>query len=243
MIDYSGIYVIENTINRNRYVGSAVSLRTRRNYHFQALRNGMHDNGHLQNAFNLYGEDAFEFKPILICEKFELLRYEQDMINALVPEYNICKMAGSCLGRKDSPESRGKKSWAKLGKKKSTETRAKMSRASFGRKMSPKTREKLSQAHLGSRHSAESREKMSRASLGKKKSPEAIEKTRLFNLGRKRSPEAIEKTRQANLGRKHSPESKEKMRQSALARWKILHLRDEETEKSLTSGLEMTDGR
>jgi group I intron endonuclease len=56
-----GIYKIINTINNKFYVGSAVKLSRRRARHFSELRNGKHNNKHLQAAWDKYGEQAFVF--------------------------------------------------------------------------------------------------------------------------------------------------------------------------------------
>ena len=105
---FSGVYAIENILNGKQYIGSTSNLRKRRLDHFGTLRQGKHDNEHLQRAFNLYGEDAFVFRHLLVCELFELLRYEQGLIDAITPEYNMCQVAGSSLGRKTSDETKEK---------------------------------------------------------------------------------------------------------------------------------------
>lgn len=56
-----GIYKIINVINNKFYVGSAVDLKRRKTRHFSELRNNKHPNGHLQNAWIKYGEQAFVF--------------------------------------------------------------------------------------------------------------------------------------------------------------------------------------
>ena len=56
-----GIYKIINVINNKFYVGSAVDLKRRKARHFSELRNGRHNNRHLQSAWVKYGEAAFIF--------------------------------------------------------------------------------------------------------------------------------------------------------------------------------------
>ena len=66
----SGIYKIINKVNGKYYVGSTTQLytsRSRWNNHKQALIRGNHRNSHLQNAWNKYGPDAFEFIIIEKC--------------------------------------------------------------------------------------------------------------------------------------------------------------------------------
>jgi group I intron endonuclease len=59
-----GIYKIINAINNKFYVGSAVDLKRRKTRHFSELRNGRHNNRHLQAAWGKYGEQAFVFVVI-----------------------------------------------------------------------------------------------------------------------------------------------------------------------------------
>jgi group I intron endonuclease len=56
-----GIYKIINVVNNKFYVGSAVDLKRRKSRHFSELRNGKHNNRHLQAAWLKYGEEAFVF--------------------------------------------------------------------------------------------------------------------------------------------------------------------------------------
>jgi group I intron endonuclease len=56
-----GIYKIINVVNNKFYVGSAVDLKRRKARHFSELRNGRHNNRHLQAAWVKYGEQAFVF--------------------------------------------------------------------------------------------------------------------------------------------------------------------------------------
>ena len=59
-----GIYKITNTANGKVYIGSSVDVHGRFNCHRSDLRNNRHGNQHLQNAWNLYGENSFVFEII-----------------------------------------------------------------------------------------------------------------------------------------------------------------------------------
>jgi group I intron endonuclease len=151
----SGVYIIENTTNGHRYIGSTINLMQRKSQHFRALRSGNNNCKILQHAFDKYGETSFIFKLLLICESFELLRYEQGLIDAFLPEYNISLTAGSQLGVKRSEETRRKISKAKTGKKMSPasgERRRKISEANIKRFSSEEERRKISRAHKGMKH-------------------------------------------------------------------------------------------
>jgi group I intron endonuclease len=88
------------------------------------LLKNKHDNSILQNAYNKYGKDSFEFEVIETIEidddiKKRLLDREQFWIDALNPEYNILPVAGSSLGFKHSEETKQKISNSTKGVKKS----------------------------------------------------------------------------------------------------------------------------
>lgn len=129
----TGIYKIRNIINGNIYIGSAVNINGRWSQHISRLKMRKHHSNHLQNAWNKYGSDAFEFLVIEECEVSKLIEREQYFIDTLSPKYNICRTAGSPLGIKHSTETRAKISEVRKGVKHSTETRAKMSEAKKGK--------------------------------------------------------------------------------------------------------------
>lgn len=165
----SGIYLILNTINNHRYIGSAVNLQNRLREHRRMLRNGTHKNPHLQAAFNHYGEDAFVTGVIeLVEQKAQLLEREQFHIDTSKPEYNIVKVAGSNLGKVMSEASRRRMSVAKRDKKRkphSEEAKAKMVASKLGKKrpnmvnhpVSQATRDKISTANTGRTYSEATR--------------------------------------------------------------------------------------
>ena len=198
-----GIYAIQNTVNAKRYVGSAVNLRKRWNNHRSYLRKNKHENQHLQSAWNKYGEAAFLFEVIeYVADASLLIVAEQDWIDTCSPEYNICRVAGSHLGMKHSPETLAKLSAASLGRKHTPETRAKMSAGllgntrNLGKKRSPATRAKISAANLGKKRSPETLVKISAAKKGKS----------TWNKGKNLTPEHRAKLSAAKLGGKQSPE-------------------------------------
>ena len=85
----SGIYIITNTINGKRYIGSSKNIYERLNHHVWDLNSGTHINKHLQNAWNKYGEDAFEYGILLLCPESNRLEQEGFFIEIINPEYNI----------------------------------------------------------------------------------------------------------------------------------------------------------
>ncbi|NJO64321.1 MAG: GIY-YIG nuclease family protein [Richelia sp. RM2_1_2] len=142
-INGSGIYKIINITNGKFYIGSARNFRNRWNSHKYHLIRNQHENSHLQNAWNKYGENQFKFEIIEECPINTLLMREQFYIDLYKPYdntigYNILRIAGSSLGFKFSEESRVKMSVAKQGKK-----------LRLGAILSKETKEKISIANKG----------------------------------------------------------------------------------------------
>lgn len=100
----SGIYRIVNKINGKGYVGSAINFIKRWWKHKFDLRKNRHHSIKLQNAWNKYGEENFDFIVIeLVKDKNKLIEREQYWINfydASHPKkgYNVSPTAGSPLG-------------------------------------------------------------------------------------------------------------------------------------------------
>jgi group I intron endonuclease len=145
MITQAGIYQIRNLVNGHVYIGSTVRFYSRRSAHKRDLERGTHHSERLQRAWAKYGKAAFKFEPLIVCGREHLIFYEQLLIDALAPEYNMCKVAGSCLGNKLSEEHKRKIGAAHKGRVTSPETRRKMSIAALGRKKSAEAREAMSQ--------------------------------------------------------------------------------------------------
>jgi group I intron endonuclease len=178
----SAVYQIVNRVNGKRYIGSSVDLRSRWDAHRYGLIGGYHENKHLQNAWNKYGGDQFEFKVIYYCLENETIENEQLFIDKLSPEYNIANnVALPMLGRHHTEESKRKMSEAQKGnvgvwhgKNLSEEHKHKISEAlkgknnpRYGEHLSEEHRQKLSEAKMGQYPSQETRRKLSKANKGK----------------------------------------------------------------------------
>lgn len=77
----SGIYEIINVKNQKRYIGQTKNLYRRQCNHIGKLRRNIHPNKHLQNAWNKYGEDAFQFRVLEYCPLEKLDEKELFWIN------------------------------------------------------------------------------------------------------------------------------------------------------------------
>ncbi len=151
----AGIYQIRNVHNNKIYVGSAKNLNIRWNHHRHHLRHGDHFNKYLQRSWDKYGEDAFVFEILLICDPSMGLFYEQRFLDHWKPQYNICIEARSRLGIKVSKETRRKISAALRSRAPASE----------------ETREKLRQANLGRRHTDETKRKLRQMARDKNQKP------------------------------------------------------------------------
>jgi group I intron endonuclease len=105
-MNVSGVYEIRHIPTGRRYIGSAVHYGKRKKLHLTQLRHGKHHNRYLQNAWNKYGEDQFEFRLLLVCDAAMVLDYEQRCMDGLSPEFNIAPTAGSALGVKHTEKFR-----------------------------------------------------------------------------------------------------------------------------------------
>jgi group I intron endonuclease len=57
-----GIYRILNKINGKYYIGGSIRVSKRINNYRYELNKGIHENPRLQEDWNKYGKDAFEFE-------------------------------------------------------------------------------------------------------------------------------------------------------------------------------------
>jgi group I intron endonuclease len=102
-----GIYYIKNTLNNNMYIGQSVNIKTRFCAHRSSLKNNKHYNEKLQEDFNKYGIDIFEFGILEECEiEFldELEQYYIKKYNTVESGYN--NASGGLKGFKSSEETK-----------------------------------------------------------------------------------------------------------------------------------------
>ena len=77
----SGIYKIYNLIDSKCYIGSSNNIVQRWYRHKSSLRKNNHWNPHLQNAWNKYGEESFDFVVAEECLEPNLLILEQKYLD------------------------------------------------------------------------------------------------------------------------------------------------------------------
>ena len=171
----TGVYCIRNLITGEFYIGSAAGSFDRRwNEHRHSLRTGRHHNFRLQAAWRFYGESSFRFAVVEECSPERCIEREQWLIDVFMPEYNVCRVAGSVLGRTVSPATRAKISATLHGHTVSSETRAKIRERGILRMQRSGELAKLSAMNKGNKYR-----------LGHKHTPEAIAKMRAASTGNK----------------------------------------------------------
>ena len=224
----TGIYKIENLANGKIYIGQAINIENRWKGHKKELKNNKHCNKHLQNAWNKYGKENFNFEIIEECEEDKLTEREQywiDFYGGLNSSNNYNKRNASPKGHL-SEESKLKVSRANKGKvlgPLKEETKQKISKALKGRHahnkgipITEETRKKISEANKGKTKTKtlEQIEKHKKAMLGHVPWNKGLTKDTsiiIANYSKKlkgkpgnsynQSEEAKEKIRQANIGR------------------------------------------
>lgn len=200
----SGIYIIKNKINNKIYVGYATNITSRISSHKKELRNNRHKNPHLQNAYNEYGEENFDFNTIENCSGQLLCAREHYWAVLLNTHdrnygYNEKPTDPNGVSTKHSEETRKKLSIANTGKKLSKEARQKIGNANRGNSHSLETREKISLGLKGKKRSQETKDKISKAHKGKIVSQETKEKLSLINKGKIISEETKQKLKNAKI--------------------------------------------
>ncbi len=94
----SGVYCLRNKLNGRLYIGMTDNLEKRRNRHFRDLKRGIHNNELLQrdcmelnsSCEAIYDpKDIYEFEIIQYCFPSQLTFWENLLIKAIQPYYNI----------------------------------------------------------------------------------------------------------------------------------------------------------
>ena len=218
----SGVYIILNTVNRKKYIGSSVNVFGRLEGHRTQLRGNRHYNPHLQNAWNKYGEKAFLMRPIEFCRTEKMIDREQywiDHFQCFKKGYNRSPTAGSNLGIKMPEEFCEKQRIRMLGVPMKDEVKEKIRDALTGKEKSEEHRNNLWKNRQGWKHSEESKEKISdglrkASEEGRKPGPppgwrhsdEAREKMSHAGKGKPKSPEHRANIAKALKGKKRPPE-------------------------------------
>lgn len=194
----TGIYCIR--LEDRFYVGQAKNILVRFKDHRCKLRHGRH-NPKFQRAWDKYGEKAFQFEIIEICELERLTECEQywsDTLDSVDSGFNCGKFV-------DNP---------KRGTKLSAETRRKISAGNRGKRLSNETRQLLSDVNRGKTLSDETRKKISEGNRGKKRSETVCRRLSEVNSGKTIPDEVRQKISETLTGRKQELSEEEHKRRS-----------------------------
>ena len=199
----SGIYKIQSKIKPDRiYIGSAKDINRREGIHLSKLGLGKHHSIKLQNHYNKYGKDDLVFSIITECKIDDLIKTEQLYIDLHDPYFNICKIAGSSLGIKRTPETNLKHSIATKGRKygpQSEEMKLKNKNKKRVLVVSEETKIKIRNSLRGVKHTEERRKNISKGQIGRVPS-------------------------RGNTGMKHSEEHKRKISSGMKHKWMLRKL-------------------
>jgi len=179
------IYKITNTTNNKAYIGATIhSLEDRWGRHLSAAFNDDSQMA-IHKALRKYGKEVFKIEilhedpdPDLIFDVLEP-KYIQEHKTYGNDGYNMTLGGDGWLGMKHTPESIEKMRNAKLGKKDSDETRKKKSLASMGNIPSNKGKKCPECAYwLGKSMNEETKKKISIAGIGREQPSSQKEKVR-----------------------------------------------------------------
>jgi group I intron endonuclease len=139
IIETAGIYAIINKANWKVYVGQSVSCNARWVAHKSASKRGIHNNGHLQAAFDKYGTNNFMFFVIEECSeevRDERERYWINHFNSCDENCGYNMQTGGSFGKRHAESTKRKIGDAHRGEK----------NYFYGKKFSNEHKEKLSKA-------------------------------------------------------------------------------------------------
>lgn len=191
----SGIYMIWNSVSQKYYIGSSINVHYRWKKHQRLLLLGTHTNIKLQNTYNKYGIQTFEFFVLeLVPDKTQLLIREQYWIDFIPPIFNIVRdVRKSSLGTKTKKEVLERLSIIRKGKKHTEEFKVKARERMIGNKyasgktheVTDETRRKISEKLTGRKRPEDFCKKMSEKLKGRTLPQETREKIMLTWKGKK----------------------------------------------------------
>lgn len=254
----SGIYLITSNAKDRRYVGSAVDLNNRIRGHRNGLKRNKHNNKYMQRHVTKYGIDDLKFTILEFCNKDQLIEREQHYIDLLSPEFNLCPIAGSSLGRKFSEETkkkfRGKNNpmYGKGRKGKDNPNFGKTWEEIFGMERSVELKNNMSNIHKGntynsgkkhSRHFCENISKRvsgeNNPFFGKKHTEETKQKISKIRTGTTASLATKEKMSKTHNGKRHTEETRKKISNNRKGKGPK-HLSENHKEKIRLAGIGRT---
>jgi len=174
----SGIYCIQNNINKKMYIGKSENIHRRLLEHFRHLNRGTSGSTYLQHAWNKYGQENFDVYLIEVCgqeiiEEMERYYIKKYNTNNDSFGYNLTDGGDGISGYRWSDEARERRSASHLGERNHQYGKRGDANSNYGKKHSEETIELMKNNHVGfenKHHSEESIEKIKASSVGRKKS-------------------------------------------------------------------------
>lgn len=169
MKNVPGVYMLQ--FPTGLYIGSSRHMRRRVLRHIADLKRGDHCNKFLQRAFEKYGEP--EYFSLVQCLENDLIKFEQMLIDAFKPRFNLSPTAGRNLGHKHNAETlarmreSGRNAWKNRSRIMPEDVKRRISETTQGKVFSEETRKKISNACRGREVSFSTRIKLSIAKTGK----------------------------------------------------------------------------
>ncbi len=165
----SGIYKIESKTDSNKfYIGSSKDIIERWSNHLYHLEKNKHHSSILQNHYNEYGKNDLLFSIIEECNTECLIDKEREYLKKFDPYFNIYKEPGSPKNHHFSDEARQNMGNASRGRKQSEETKRKRSLSMMGHSVSKETINKIVEKRKNYKHSEITRNKLRITSTGNK---------------------------------------------------------------------------
>lgn len=151
--DLTGVYTITNLINNFVYVGATFSkFKFRYQTHKSSLKRNLHDNKNLQNDYNKYGTNVFEFNVIQVSNDIdEIKNIESNLISDYLNK-NVCynvRGGGENVGNVTSETTKKKMSESHKGKKLSEYQKECLIKYNKNKEISEITKTKLSERFQG----------------------------------------------------------------------------------------------
>jgi group I intron endonuclease len=168
----SGIYLIRNKITEKYYVGASIDINRRWTRHKDELNKNKHHSPKLQNSWNKYGDDKFDFIWVQQGCSNVLTKLEQqwiDFCDSFNHGYNSTAIANNIGLLPKTEEHKRKIGIAHKGRKLTEESKNKIRQKAIGRKRPPMSDEqkiKISQANKGKKRTEEMKLNLSKAKTG-----------------------------------------------------------------------------
>jgi group I intron endonuclease len=139
-----GIYNIINVVDGKIYIGSSNDIERRFRKHRSLLNRNIHENKHLQNAWNKYGEVNFKFVLVNECLIDSLLIKEQEYLDIAKKFCNNYYNFNFISSKPPSPKGRVLSEYTK---RKLSILRSGKNNPQFGKSPTEITKNKMSKSH------------------------------------------------------------------------------------------------